>query len=36
MSNKMHLSNKKEVSISFLEPGCKGQTFKGCVANNSS
>lgn len=32
----MHLSNKKELSTSFLEPGWKGQTFKGCVANNSS
>lgn len=32
----MHLSNKKELITSFLEPGCKGQTFKECVDNNSS
>lgn len=32
----MYLSNKKELITSFLEPGCKGQTFKGCVDNNSS
>lgn len=32
----MHLSNMKEMSTPFLELGYKGQTFKGCAANNSS
>lgn len=36
MSNKMHLSNMKEMSTPFLELDYKGQTFKGCAANNSS